>query len=758
MSSLRILQLLAVLLIFVSASFAESDDARAQRALQKAADNLGWSTAVTTDEEDDVGTGKTYTISPEGTGSDEDLHGSIIVFATDQEPGVWLGFLDEQFDMDRSSYLGRDAVIQRYGENCNPTGIPKIINDFVVGFFEDIFGESDDPDKNCVTEHGAIVFACGKMLFAASDGREDEGGEEDNIAAAIFSAAQEEGLCEYGDTLIILVDTPELAGSEFISEKVKMAQKVNEYYGVISYGQRPPFRVSVLDSDGSRGPLDYYTLPTPMSSFNGDANKWNNFEKAAVQKAFNGTTLSEDLYFERIVLVYAGPPQQTAPAVPFYDACDYKRDSDYVEVGTTTGTKRIYNKNFIFLSEDSELGQWAHEFGHSLPSRYMLPAPLSYDRISDRYNVGALADRQYGEVNNWGLMGYGVWWPNDATSPVHMEGFTKFAAEWLGTSSASLNQTYTVTALERMKKGDSILTLDDPASNDADSYYIIEARDPTAFFGAPESGVVIYKVSKSAGHHVVNALAPQSGAVTASSAQGRQYQKATLTATSGDASNYTNVPGGFRIRLLDKGNNASIVKVEEFAPANMVGAAAAPNGSIIGAMPGMNNSVNLPPKDSFGPKPDMDLHAYDSQGSHVGMNYQSGQYENQIPGAIASGDLNGDQEWIFVPSGTQVRFEISTYDTQRFMQANPSLAAFAKPQGYSATAIKYDAGGERYEADLGAGNVQAGQSLQLKSPTDPSLSYKKKAIPGAGNNCFLSGALLLFVGAGALFSLRGRAG
>ena len=128
------------------------------------------------------------------------------------------------------------------------------------------------------------------------------------------------------------------------------------------------------------------------------------------------------------------------------------------------------------------------------------------------------------------------------------------------------------------------------------------------------------------------------------------------------------------------------------------------------------------------------------------MNYQTGQYENQIPGAYASGDLSGDEEWIFVPEGTQVRFEVSTYDTQQFLQQNPTFAQASIPQGFSATAVKYDSTGERYEADLGSGDVPAGQSLQLKSPTDPSLKYAKKGIPGVGNNSicgFLPGFILL---------------
>ncbi|MEW6722259.1 MAG: hypothetical protein AB1324_03285, partial [Candidatus Micrarchaeota archaeon] len=459
---MRIPIIVLALLLVSHLSFAESDDERAQRVLRNAASILGWPEAVTTDEDDNVGTGKTYTISENGLGSDEDLHGSVIVFATDQEPGFWLGFLDEQFDMDRSSYQGRDAVISRYGKNCNPTGVVKVINDMVEGWFESIFGPSED--SGCVTEHGAIIWSCGKFMFGANDARSEEGGEEDNIAAAIYAAAQEEGMCEYGDTLVLMADTPDSAGSMSLTEAMKLGQRVNEYYGAVSYGQHPPFKMSFLDADGSRGTDDWYHVGTPMSSFATDANKFASFESEAVKEAFDGSTLAQDLYFERVMLIYPGESQQLDPNAAFYDACDWKGDADYIEVDTSTGKKRIYSKNFIFMSENRDLGTWAHEFGHSINSRHTMPAPNDFGRISDRYNYGPAFGGfgQFGEISSFGLMGYGAWWGVNGDSPVHMSGFTKNSANWLGYSQASINESYSLTPIERMSRGSSVLTLDDP--------------------------------------------------------------------------------------------------------------------------------------------------------------------------------------------------------------------------------------------------------------------------------------------------------
>jgi M6 family metalloprotease-like protein len=80
------------------------------------------------------------------------------------------------------------------------------------------------------------------------------------------------------------------------------------------------------------------------------------------------------------------------------------------------------------------------------------------------------------------------------------------------------------------------------------------------------------------------------------------------------------------------------------------------------------------PISNTGSLPDLDLHAVTPDGRHVGMNYATGQYENQITGAIVSGDNQGSPEWILIPDGVQARFYVSAHDNQAFLAANPDIA------------------------------------------------------------------------------------
>ncbi len=70
---------------------------------------------------------------------------------------------------------------------------------------------------------------------------------------------------------------------------------------------------------------------------------------------------------------------------------------------------------------------------------------------------------------------------------------------------------------------------------------------------------------------------------------------------------------------------------------------------------------------------DLDLHAITPDGRHVGVNYTTGEYENQIAGSIVSGDNQGIHEWIFVPEGETVRYYVSAQDNQGFVEQNPTL-------------------------------------------------------------------------------------
>ncbi|MDD5171763.1 MAG: hypothetical protein PHF60_01885 [Candidatus ainarchaeum sp.] len=748
--------IVALLLICLfSVAFAQStDEQKAQRVAEKAAATLGWPETIYTDEDNTDGVpGTPFVIAETEEGSDADHHGYITMLGTDIESGFWLGFMDEQLDADRSSFLGRDAAIVSGGKNCNPQGLIKILSEMVTAWFEGIFGESDSEDKGCVYESGVIAFTCGKYMMVAIDSWDDEStGAETEIASAFYQAAQEEGICEYGDTVVIFAEPNDRGGSLLIKDAAAMGQRINQYYGVNAFGEKAPFIYTFRDADGSKGDLDWYTLDSAESAYVDAQGEGDDVQFAidATKKAFSGADLPEDIYLERVVVVFAGDSTQNDPNAVFSNQCTWEGDNYFVEVDSSTGKRKIYTKSFITLSENRELGGWVHEFGHSLYSKYV--RPVNKYTISDRYNY-ASNNRKYGEVGYWDLMGSGSHWgKNDGEIPTQMSSFTKVAATWLDFFRGTVNNTYSLKALESMKKGDTVLTIDDPLSAEPEAFYIIEARDSNAYFGAPASGVMIYKVAYEFGHHTVNNLLTQSSPNGATNAAGQVYAKPTLYATSGPGSVYRNVPGKFQVKLVSQTDNpyTASVSIEPFDPVSLIGAIVAPG------LPPINFQGNPASTENALPEtmPDQDLHAYDDQGNHVGLNYETGEYELGIPGAIASGDLKDDAEWIFVPEGTNVRYEVSDYKTQRFLQTYPQYAGYAQPATFNTTMVRYDASGNRYEADAGPGSVATGQNVQIISPTDSSLKYEKKDILGFGSNSMCPTSALLVLMLGAVFVLR----
>lgn len=752
----KLVAILVVALFFSSLSFAVTDDERAQAVLTKAADILDWPDTVTSNTNESEGTGRSYTITDTGESSGE-VSATIVVFGTEQEPQFWMKFIDQELDVVHTSYQGRDAEISTMGENCNPKPLPKMFNDMFNGFFEDIFGPSTDEKKGCVTDTGTIMWTCGDYIFTASDDSTDpdKAGREKEAAAALYTAAEQAGLCEYGDTLVIMADTPDKSGDADLPTIAQRTQDVNGYYGVNAMGQQPPFKFSFMKPSATD---DWYTLDNPMSSYHFLAN--NQYGEDAIKKAFDGADVPQDLYFERIVVVYPGLGWQRDKRAPLATANTYGDDSNNQEVAAAQGTRKIYYKNLILVSETDQVGLWAHEFGHSLTSKYKNG---QFYRISDRYNyaVNTDPDRQFGDAGKWDLMASGNWWGDYGTLPTQMSSFTKYAAGWLTYRDAALNNSYTLTALENMHAGDAALRFDDPTSTNPENYGIAEARDSTGPYGAPASGVELYQVKwdSTYGHHVVNAMNTHSGLKTISTANGN-YQTPTLYAADpSPGSQYLIPPWQMKITVTAVTHQpfTATVKLEPYNPTNLVGATLHPGPTTVRGAGGPTTNANALDSD---PMPNMDLHAYDAQGNHVGMNYQTGQYEDNIPGAISSGNLVGDDQWIFVPAGTQVRYEVSTERTKEFLTNHPDFASSATPQNYSATAIKFDANGNRFEADLGSGNADAGANLSITSPDDPSLQYKPVTIPGYGNNsnqlCPLLPGFIIFLLGGFLWKKCGK--
>jgi len=95
----------------------------------------------------------------------------------------------------------------------------------------------------------------------------------------------------------------------------------------------------------------------------------------------------------------------------------------------------------------------------------------------------------------------------------------------------------------------------------------------------------------------------------------------------------------------------------------------------------------VPPPEQFA-LPDLDLHAYTPDGKHVGMNYETGIFEMQIPGVIASGGFYNSSEWISVPEDSAAYFVISSRPTALFLEEHPDLPP-ENEEGLYALSVSY---------------------------------------------------------------------
>ncbi len=726
--------------------FGESDEDRAQKAIKAAAGGLGWPEDVYS-EGGGLSGPKLMAISPAGAEKDPQVFAKIMVFGNENDALSGMDTL-QQNGLARSTYNGRDAVISYKGDQiCPKSGSATwYAMEAIKWFVKQILPDTDTSAQCFDQSYGTIAWRCGKYMFAVQD--QTGTGAEKGISSALYAAADKENLCGLGDTIVILAGTSDKPGANTISYYQQIAQGVNSYYGQDGYG-RVSFTFTFKDADGTAGSNDWYSLAGTQNSYADEAD----YGIAAIKEAFKGADFKGgSAHVDRVIVVYGGKAKQEDASAKFSTLDAWKKDDFFVEVDGVSGKQKLYAPNIIVVSENDKIGTWAHEIGHSLYCKYKTDGV--WNRLNDRYNYHNNPNWQYGYVGDWDLMGSGNWMGvPKATKPSQMSSYTKEAANWLNYKAVSLDKEYSVSALENMKTGDSVLQLDDPESNDPLYYYIIEGRTTDNYYGAPASGVVMYRVSYDHAntHEVVNVIGPQAGAWKGTEPGGREYVMPTLNdpLPAADGSTFISVPGKFKVSLVseDFSPYSATVKVEKYAPpVKMKGAKAAPAGKgALAAAPAAAEEKVGPEKDSY---PDIDLHAYDSSGGHVGLNYQTGQYENTIPGAIASGDLKDMEEWIFVPDDANVRFEISGEKTARFLADNSEFAQYAQPQQAEVGYYKVDTSGNMETADGGSVDVGYSQPEKIKSPDDSSLSYSPQSYSGFNNNssggfCYLPALVLL---------------
>ena len=456
-----------------------------------------------------------------------------------------------------------------------------------------------------------------------------------------------------------------------------------KYYDEISYGAVNIIINSndVYDNNGKWYKLGktaaYYGKNVTKTYANGTtyedgSDNSSQFRFDAVDAADNDINFNN---YDAVIVIHSGKSQQERGG-----------NWDSMRTHAWMGNKKTKSgevaKNLILDSESELMGTWAHEVGHAL-GRILLPNKPPY-YLPDLYGNKT--------VGSWGLMGSGNWNGNPrGSNPVHMSSFSK---DWLGwlTNKSIDRGTYWVNSLVTMDYGDSTTQyiLKDKPKIKFISYYLIETRTNNPAYSkwdtsAPipygyNNALVLYQIELADKNYAVNYIAnliPWKGV---------PYE---------DHSSYWDFASKIRFTSLEERVRSDGTKslfemkvgIEDFSIPWLVGAILEPKDNLFGYVSPYIVSSSL---NSKIPLPDIDLHAYTLDGKHVGVNYTTGVYENEIPGANASGDLLNGREWIFIPDNIEVQFVVDSIDNQIFLNSYPELQQITNDTQSYNLSIVYD--------------------------------------------------------------------
>ncbi len=227
-----------------------------------------------------------------------------------------------------------------------------------------------------------------------------------------------------------------------------------------------------------------------------------------------------------------------------------------------------------------------------------------------------------------------------------------------------------------------------------ESFTVIEGRTGTRSdwdAKLPKAGLVVYKVRSAKAGERSQSLWP------------RSINWCTLISAS--TAQFYDVAQGYIIRRthnLSGGANEEVEVVP--APAAKEGASAAEIGN---ALVGVTMRTDMPDiawgdariatvrgeDESASVSPDLDLHAYLADGTHIGVDYKTGVFENPVSGALVSGDMVMDAEWIVLPRelAEGARFEVTSEDAVAFEKAFPDAAPEGLDLGYQVEPTLVDA-------------------------------------------------------------------
>jgi M6 family metalloprotease-like protein len=544
--------------------------------------------------------------------------------------------------------------------------------------WEDSCGEAGVPGKSCNqnTDTGLVYHKA--LRF------ENKAPVNVNVIFATFN--------DFDDINPLLPQSPKLEISKYATQ----FNNIHNYYEQNSYGAIN-LNFNVANSHKNDDEYEWYRLgnnfdyyiSNPLSlPLNNDLHLYSNrngvklnFAKDAIEIADNAINYND---FDINLLIYP-------PAV--YSYLDPKLTTEIFPLGdgnaeawpinySTTDSENA--RNWIVLSvKTSGLNEywqgdseetWAHELGHQMGSLHHLITP-------DLYNGGS-------SVGNWDIMHHNY---------SYMSSFSKEWVGWLNYQDESEFREYEIFPLNNLKLGDNVIKYTPTTTSYIlKPYYIFEYRKAEGFDAIlnndenklnsnnPNGAILIYKVKNCGTYYgtqnrlngedeidkcIVNVINQDYTSVEEPTLYNEVKSINDLIYL--DSNIIDPTKDDYEIKYInfamskDPDGNSAKINVKEETVVKSKGVYLKMLNDFI---KNLDITFSSPSDDNL--QPTLTLHAYSDDGKHVGMNYETGEYEVQIPGAMTSGLQPNGHEWILVPEDINIKYRVDSYANAEYLRQN----------------------------------------------------------------------------------------
>jgi immune inhibitor A len=185
----------------------------------------------------------------------------------------------------------------------------------------------------------------------------------------------------------------------------------------------------------------------------------------------------EGTFVSALFVVHAGPGAEETGSQNDIWSHAWVTSSPIATGDKTAEGETVYVYRYIMMAEDSPMGTFGHEFGHTLG----LPDLYDYDGSS-------------AGVGMWSMMAYGTW-ADGGHTPVHMDAWSKVQAGWVD---PTVIADTTSVGIPQVEDSPTIYQLWPASGETVPEYFLVENRQQALFDTfLPGGGLLIWHVDDS---------------------------------------------------------------------------------------------------------------------------------------------------------------------------------------------------------------------------------------------------------------------